>query len=1687
MDNSVLHCLQQLQKVVECSICLETMTNPVQTKCNHSFCSHCIHKAMAERPSFKCPLCKTAINKRLKKSSYLTEVISTLTTLNKSAHKEMHVEGVTEPKTTEKEPGVLKIGNNSRNMLKQSTSSKQPPGFAKGQSQVEDMNLIPRTEDQMTPDLLDFVETTKSPNGVKLDSKSTASLKLNLDKSAKKVTGNVAGGSENPESADTNPDELYDFPQSQPSTRGKVPVKKTRKAVTKKSAKKLIWDKSLTANQGRKKQEKGKKAKTSSPPLPVKSPTDIKMIENIKETESHKLVIENKRTCRSSSIEKLCKSKQTVAVMFVQSPKKITSTETTPDIQPVAVKPNLKAITKKCTKKQPKEVHFQDKDVTPPLAPLAVSATVDCCDSVPKNEATSTKHHTPGMETSSSIVAKCLKEHKHLTRRLIYAESSSDDDMMMPVSSVTDRNQTGYQDKVASWLKNVDPALEHTEITDGPKQLESIKDSDLEDMVSISQVLNEDSCKIVRRKKRNLPSMPVKTKLTSVIRNAEVFGDKKPKHKYSAKNKSFGFAKNLSESSAQLKESSNFVQALISNEKKITTRGSRSLRSSKKTNKKNIFDVPGLSQGVSPFTTPTKDGTTDTDSPAYPTVTENQPENVVRETSESYDMKNAHSSDQSGEIRPEKISDDMPEKISSTDQKSHEVEVPASNGDGNNGQSSENEKQNSNDQAGALHSKNIDMSDAVLKDSIPPKNATTEEVNSEKFLIKLKHTKAPKSKTITPPKSTPSSVGQRSGRVRNGRFSKTPPQKSPEHVLVAAYVTSPKTPPSQLENMPVICVGETEENTQDSKAYYVDTPPTTECSLLESNDCKKSETEKTDKVTKRQPVELGLLDFSGPSQSVELNSQPNKKIMETCRMVIDNLGSSKSEVLSENETGPLSDNLLVVGRSVNLTKVQSNNSDAEVATNTMKEIHEKLSQIEEPTCSIEGTHGVCGSPQKQENSVKIQGSSTYACDTDSSIANSTNVILNSEPTSNKSVSKNGPVVVKIKRTNVKARKVCVLPASRTIKKRGRPSKAVRRTNYKLKMNFASSGKKKLGKTIKTISDRLLEQKKLSQASTNSQSQVSDSVKEIGEKVPSSVEKTKDFCNESAADERNVTENENKSFPSTSSEDMMCTSNGWGGTKLKIRICRNSDHSPKNSSDAATKKQNVSNDKKIEHFLKNKPIENSPTSPAVIPNSIKPTSNNKTKIAKKSGPYSKKTKIPVSTCEVTDLISSSCPLPQTDDEFKQNDKIIRSFERSLSVNLIRCDIDTLHFTHPMPKVERKIQKGRRTGGKVESKHIESEDHIPSSPLLFPPSQEQTNEVQKSTDQHEKDTSDSKKDMVEEKKEDNSNKIDTNMDIVNENAGTSANSQEEEETDNLHLPENMKNFLSSLTKTLQLSKEIELSFPALVADFEKWREYCLKISHTLKLGEQTQNDSNQNLETSTSNKDQVMSDDKQSQPVVKPTEIDMDDEIDCSLPTVQHILNARERTQEMDNSSSKEKNVFVDEPILIGDKEDLVVIDEDQGLEDGNDTYLLDDNTPTLPESTGQSSVFPDQIQASPIQASQDMLPGSAGSTGNPVFKRSLLSLKRKRVLSSSSESCSPKQPKRKRIICNEEEDQSSQEFSNSRKSEIFFNEHFASQASEKSIDFVNSSLQSEPAHNLEHNEVSCFVITSFSTLCANFIG
>uniref|UniRef100_H2YZY0 Uncharacterized protein n=1 Tax=Ciona savignyi TaxID=51511 RepID=H2YZY0_CIOSA len=120
-----------------------------------------------------------------------------------------------------------------------------------------------------------------------------------------------------------------------------------------------------------------------------------------------------------------------------------------------------------------------------------------------------------------------MRDHRRLTKRLLYSESSSEDENVVaqsnPPIDINDRKQPGYQDKVTSWLENVDPALKHSEINEVPKQPESTKESDLEDLVSISQVITDSKCKIVRRKKRVLsdedpnrpPSEEPKTKVST--------------------------------------------------------------------------------------------------------------------------------------------------------------------------------------------------------------------------------------------------------------------------------------------------------------------------------------------------------------------------------------------------------------------------------------------------------------------------------------------------------------------------------------------------------------------------------------------------------------------------------------------------------------------------------------------------------------------------------------------------------------------------------------------------------------------------------------------------------------------------------------------------------------------------------------------------------------------------------------------------------------------------------------------------------------------------------------------------------------------------------------------------------------------------------------------------------------------
>ena len=53
--------IDTLKSLVKCPICLDTMLNPVRTKCGHGFCKHCLEIWISEkgkRGKVNCPSCQ---------------------------------------------------------------------------------------------------------------------------------------------------------------------------------------------------------------------------------------------------------------------------------------------------------------------------------------------------------------------------------------------------------------------------------------------------------------------------------------------------------------------------------------------------------------------------------------------------------------------------------------------------------------------------------------------------------------------------------------------------------------------------------------------------------------------------------------------------------------------------------------------------------------------------------------------------------------------------------------------------------------------------------------------------------------------------------------------------------------------------------------------------------------------------------------------------------------------------------------------------------------------------------------------------------------------------------------------------------------------------------------------------------------------------------------------------------------------------------------------------------------------------------------------------------------------------------------------------------------------------------------------------------------------------------------------
>ncbi|XP_077968588.1 uncharacterized protein LOC144422720 isoform X2 [Styela clava] len=73
--------LSQFEKSVQCAICLSTLKNPVTTRCNHNFCTYCIRQALKGKVEIPCPLCKKTVRQRSLKQAF--QLHSLITTVNR--------------------------------------------------------------------------------------------------------------------------------------------------------------------------------------------------------------------------------------------------------------------------------------------------------------------------------------------------------------------------------------------------------------------------------------------------------------------------------------------------------------------------------------------------------------------------------------------------------------------------------------------------------------------------------------------------------------------------------------------------------------------------------------------------------------------------------------------------------------------------------------------------------------------------------------------------------------------------------------------------------------------------------------------------------------------------------------------------------------------------------------------------------------------------------------------------------------------------------------------------------------------------------------------------------------------------------------------------------------------------------------------------------------------------------------------------------------------------------------------------------------------------------------------------------------------------------------------------------------------------------------------------------------------
>ncbi|KMQ92803.1 breast cancer type 1 susceptibility protein [Lasius niger] len=119
--NQLSETVKYLQKSLECTICLQLMTEPTKTRCGHSFCKPCIGKVLLKKNA-SCPLCNKNLNRRnVSKDDHLKACIEKFTNLITAIETDIHIDIMSyskQPRDTRESCSYSAVNQSSRDSNK---------------------------------------------------------------------------------------------------------------------------------------------------------------------------------------------------------------------------------------------------------------------------------------------------------------------------------------------------------------------------------------------------------------------------------------------------------------------------------------------------------------------------------------------------------------------------------------------------------------------------------------------------------------------------------------------------------------------------------------------------------------------------------------------------------------------------------------------------------------------------------------------------------------------------------------------------------------------------------------------------------------------------------------------------------------------------------------------------------------------------------------------------------------------------------------------------------------------------------------------------------------------------------------------------------------------------------------------------------------------------------------------------------------------------------------------------------------------------------------------------------------------------------------------------------------------------------------------------------------------------------